>query len=286
MNNINLSSLKILNAVIEHKTAVEAAKILNISCSSISYTLKKLRQQTGQPLFKRTRYALVPDNYALELQKKYLEISALSEHRKEFIITTYSPIELLLGLYIQESTEDKLFLQFASMSDSAEQRLKNMRNRAVDIDIGDRLPEDNAIVCYPYLQSDMCVMVSENHSKIKSSFTADDWYRNHHITWLRGNDDISNIINDINLNRNIFEKRKIACESTSLLAMAHLCAYSDNIMMIPEIFTGALQKTFPVKTYKLPWDISLKFNCYIHYHREISKNPNTMILLKMFDGVF
>jgi DNA-binding transcriptional LysR family regulator len=286
MNNISLNSLKILNAVIEHRSAVDAAKALNVSCASISYTLKKIRQQTGYSLFKRTRYALIPDEHALELQKKYWEISALSTHRREFIITTYSPIELLLGLVLQETEKDDLLLRFSSMPDSAEQRLINLRNREVDIDIGSRLPEDNAIACYSYLQSEMCVMVSENHTTIKETLTEEDWYENLHITWSRGSNDFYDIINTSNLSKDIISKRKTACESTSLLAMAHLCAHSDHIMMIPQVFAAALQTVYPVKSYRLPWDISLYFSCCIHYHREISKNPNVASLLKIFDGVF
>jgi DNA-binding transcriptional LysR family regulator len=285
MKDIGLTGLKVVNAIIEHKKAQEAARVLGISPSSISYTLKKIRRETQADLFTRTQYGLKPDNYALELQKRYKEIQSLSENRREFIITTYSPVELLIGMHFQSLAQDSLSLQFQSMPDTTERRLKNLKHRSVDIDIGSQLPYDHAVVSCPYIMSGMCVMTSENHPSIKEMFTENDWYMNQHITWLRGNEDISDVIINMDNNRAIFEGRKIAFESTSLLAMAHLCAYSKNIMLLPEAFAPSLKKILPVKTFKLPWDIPLKFHCYIHYHREVGKNPNTERLIKLFDGL-
>lgn len=285
MKDIGLTALKIVNAIIEHKKAQDAARVLGISPSSISYTLNKIRRETQENLFTRTQYGLKPDKFALELQKRYKEIISLSENRREFIITTYSPVELLIGMHIQSLSQDTLSLQFQSMPDTVEQRLKNLRHRSVDIDIGSQLPYDNSVVSCPYLMSEMCVMTSENHTSIGEEFSENDWYTNQHITWLRSNDDMSDIIVNIDNNRAIFEGRKIACESTSLLAMAHLCAYSNNIMLLPDVFAPSLKKVLPLKTYKLPWDIPLKFHCYIHYHREVGKNPNTERLIKLFDGL-
>ncbi|MFK3659281.1 LysR family transcriptional regulator [Scandinavium sp. NPDC088450] len=285
MNNISLVALKVVDAVIEHKSAVAAGLKLNISPSSISYILKKLREETQQTLFIRTRWGLVPDRYALELQKKYREIRMLSDSRREYIVTTYSPVELLIGMRIQSLALDDIFLRFQGMPDTPEERLRNIRHRSVDIDIGSRLPTDNAIVSFPYLMSGMCVMVSKHHRSVGESFTKSDWYDNRHITWLRGNDDLSETIANLDKNREVFESRVIACESTSLLAMSHLCAYSDNIMLLPEIFAPSLENIFPVNTFPMPWDIPLQFRCHIHYHRETGRNPNTERLIKLFDDL-
>ncbi|MBB1200285.1 LysR family transcriptional regulator [Enterobacteriaceae bacterium 89] len=284
INNISLNSLKILNAVIEYYSVTEAAKELEISSSNISYALKKLRQQTGQPLFTRTRHGLIPDSYALALQKQYLNISALSEQRREFIITTYSPIELLLGIYLQTHSESIPFLKFCSLADSQEERLTNIRNRTVDVDIGERLPDDNAVVSFPCMTSEMCVVVSQHHSTLRDTFTLEDWHAQSHILWQKG-EVASPLRDDSLLNNPLPGKRKLACESSNLLAMAHLCAHSDNIMMIPEIFVSELQKLYPLKAFPLPWKDTPKFECFIHLHHGISKNPNTLNLRKLLNAV-
>ncbi|MCT4711104.1 LysR family transcriptional regulator [Enterobacteriaceae bacterium H11S18] len=285
MNNYNLSTLKIVNGIIEHKTAQKAASVLGMSNSSISYALKKLRHETGKQLFTRSKHGLVPDKNALELQKIYKEIQALSGNRREFIITTYPPVELLIGLHMQTLSHEDLLLQFQEIPGSAEQRLKNLRHRSVDIDIGSQLPMDNSIIRYPYLVSDMRVMVSKNHSTIQDTFTSRHWYENQHVIWLRDDDEISTLLEEMEKERTIFENRKVACESTSLPAMIYLCAYSDNIMLLPEVFVPSFEKIFPVKSFKMPWDINLKFEFYIHYHREINKDPNTEFLIRLFDGL-
>ncbi|WP_202308537.1 LysR family transcriptional regulator [Dryocola clanedunensis] len=285
MNNYNLNTLKIVDSIIEYKSAHKAANVLGMSNSSISYALKKLRHDTGKQFFTRSKHGLVPDNNALELQKIYKDIQMLSGNQREFIIATYSPVELLIGLHIQALSQEDLFLQFHEIQGSVEQRLKNLRHRSVDIDIGSQLPVDKSIIRYPCLVSDMCVMVSKNHSTIQDTFTSFHWYENQHVIWLRDNDEISDLLMDIEKDLAVFENRKIACESTSLFAMIHLCAYSDNIMLLPEVFVPSFEKIFPVKSFKMPWDINFKFEFYIHYHHEVSKNPNTEVLITLFDNL-
>lgn len=287
MNQINLQALKIVDAIIQHKTAGKAAQELGISSSSISYTLKKLRQQLGNPIFIRARHRLLPDEHALALQKKYHEIAALSEERRELIIATYTPVELLIGLQpnIMQSADGPP-LTFTRMPDCVETRMKNLRNRAVDIDIGGQLPDNNAIVCYPYLQSSFRVLAGKNHSTIKDSFTEKEWFENDHIAWLRGAGSAVNVVQGTDTGHEMFMGRKVTSSSSSLMAMANLCASSDTLMLIPEVFAAAFEQVYPVKTFALPWSVPLQFNCYLHFHREVGRNASAVKILRLFDSKF
>lgn len=284
-SNININHLKLVDALIEMKSACRVARAFNVTSSSISYRLKQLRQITGKQLFTRKQGQLLPDEHAHELQEQYRQISALSSQRSEFIISTYAPLEHLITLQINGSVgnNEDMFLQFSSMPDSGCERLDKLKNRAIDIDIGGILETDNSIVCYPYLFSAVCALVSSNHSTIKQSLKLSDWYENEHIGWSRGADYIENTVSG-DLQSEILTHRKIICESSNLLAMAHLCAHSESIMLIPEAFVAPLQELFPVKPLPLPERLTLKFHCYIHYHREISQNPNIARILRIFDG--
>jgi len=282
---INMSHLKLVDALIEMKSAGKVARAFNVTGSSISYRLKQLRQITGKQLFTRNQGQLEPDKYARELQEQYRQISALSGQRSEFIVTTYAPLEHLIALQINGSVgnNEDMFLQFSGMPDSGRERLNKLKHRAVDIDIGGKLENDNSIVCYPYLFSTICALASSNHSTIQQSLKLSDWYENEHIGWSRGTDYIENTVGG-DLQCEILTRRKIICESSNLLAMAHFCAHSDSIMLIPEAFVAPLQGLFPVKAWPLPERLTLKFHCYIHYHREISQNPNTARILRIFDS--
>lgn len=285
MNNMSLHELRIVDHIITYKFACKAALALNLTSPTISYALKKMRYKTGQKLFVSTKNGMIPDNYAIELQKRFKQLSFLNSARREFIITTYSPLELLIGLRIAEIPEQPVFLQFTSMPDTTEQRLMNLQQRFVDVDIGGPLPPNKSIMSLPYLVSEMCVMVSQHHSTIHDNFTIEDWQNNKHITWLHESDDVARVIQDLSYNSSLVSGRKITCESTNLLAMTALCASGEHIMIIPKIFCESIVKMFKVKFFNLPSGVLVKFGCHIHYHKENSKNKNIDNIIKLFDDV-
>ncbi|WP_159867131.1 MULTISPECIES: LysR family transcriptional regulator [unclassified Raoultella] len=277
MNKINLQKLKIVNAVIECESASKAATQLNISPSAISYTIKSLREYLGADIFIRTRSGLKPDDTAWALQERYREIVALNTSRKEFIIATYSLIELLLADSLHNMEDGTLF-HFITMDTCENERLSKLKQREVDIDIGGKLPDDISIISKKYLQSDTTILVSENHSSIHDKFTLADWHENTHLRWRRDLGSITSMINGMDPTDALILKRKISWESPNLLTMAYLCANSDSIMIIPQVFVAPLQNVFPLKSFAPPAGLEMQFECYIHYHRSLKMELDNLDL--------
>ncbi|MCS2160410.1 LysR family transcriptional regulator [Scandinavium sp. H11S7] len=268
MHTISLQKLKIINEVIECENAMKAASRLNISPSTISYTIKSLKEKLGTDIFIRTRFGLKPNETALALQARYRELNALNTSRKEYFIATYSLIELLLTESIQ-SRDDSTLFHFITMDASEEERLSKLKQREVDIDIGGKLPDDVALVSKKFLQSDMKILVSENHSTIDDNFTLSDWRNNSHLRWRRDLGSITSMIDGMDTENELIINREISWESPNLLTMAYLCSRGDSVMIVPDAFIGALQKIFPLKPFPLPNELNLKFECYIHHHRSL-----------------
>lgn len=282
MKEISLKKLKVVNALIECGSAVAAAKMLNISPSAISYTLKQLTVQLGVNPFVRKNNGLKPNEHAILLQEQYREIVALNTTRKKYIISTYSLIEFFLADYIN-SMIDGTLLHFITMDTGEEERLRKLQHREVDIDIGGKLPKDISIVSKRYLYSKMCIMVSANHTTIDESFTLDDWHNNKHLRWQRDLGSISSMLDSMNFRTPWFNNRKISWESPNLLTLAYLCSCSDNIIMIPEVFVESLKGMFPLKSFRSPEELDMKFECYIHYHRALETKVNSLDLHNIFD---
>lgn len=268
MNTISLQKLKIINAVIECESATKAALRLNISPSTISYTIKNLRKYLGANIFIRTKAGLKPDKTALALQKRYHDIMTFNSTRKEFIISTYSLIELLLADPVQSVKNNTLF-HFITMDACDHKRLSKLKQREVDIDIGGKLPDDISIISKCYLQSDTVILASKHHSSIKEHFTLADWRENTHLRWRRDLGSITSMINGMNAADELILNRKISWESPNLLTMAYLCANSDSIMIVPEVFVDQLKLLFPLKSFPPPQGLAMQFECYIHYHRAL-----------------
>lgn len=277
MHTISLQKLEIINEIIECRSAKQAAIRLNISSSSISYMLKCLKKQLGTAIFIRTKAGLMPNETALALQQRYRELNFLNTSRKEYFIATYSLIELLLTKSIHSRKGGALF-HFRTMDVSDAERLSKLKQREVDIDIGGKLPDDIALVSKKFLQSDVKILVSQNHSSIHNIFTLSDWRNNNHLRWRRDFGSITSMINGLNKKDELIHNRNISWESPNLLTMAYLCSQSDSIMLVPEVFVDALKEIFPVKTFPLPGNLDLKFECYIHHHRSLKVELNDIDL--------
>lgn len=277
MNEINLRQLKIINTLIEYQSAVKAAQVLNISPSAISYSLNQLKKQTGKELFIRTRSGLRPNSHAFELQAKFKEVVQLNSRKNEYVIATYSLIEVLLAEYLHGG-EDSL-MHFVTMGSGEEERLRKLKHREVDIDIGGKLPDDRSIMSRHFVKSDISIIVSENHPNIKEVFTLDDWRENEHLSWQRGIGSIIGMAD--NVEPSLLNERKIAWTSPNLLSLAWHCSISDYVMIMPHIFVPYMQKRFPVKSFSPPPELQMTFDCYLHYHLAMEDKISTLPLQNM-----
>ncbi|MCT4706872.1 LysR family transcriptional regulator [Enterobacteriaceae bacterium H11S18] len=286
MDDLNIKQLAIINAVIECKSAALAAQKLNISPSAISYTLNQARKITGMKLFTRTAKGLTANPEVFELQKQYQQISSLNSSRSDFIITTYSPIEMILSqhLYKVMNHSETTSLRFITMDCNEENRLVKLKHREVDIDIGGKLPDDKSIICVHYLHSEVCVVVNAAHPTIGNSFSLADWQQNQHLRWRRDEGSIADILDGLKSSETLMMDRDIAYESANLLTLAAICSQSPYIMLIPKIFLPSLKKIFPLKHFDLPDGHSLTFDCYIHYHRSMAANINQLALHDAFES--
>ncbi|TNV20565.1 LysR family transcriptional regulator [Buttiauxella sp. B2] len=267
-DDLTVKELKVVNSLIELKRASLAAESLGISSSAISYILKKIRLKTGDKLFNLTRKGFIPEPHAYVLQERYHNLSALGGGFDKMVVTTYSPLELLLSWYFSSLPEgvNNIITYFQTMDLSEDGRLTRLRRREVDIDIGGMLPEGASIHRSHFLHSKFCVMTRKDHSTIKNKFTKCDWENNSHLLWQRNSGTTNNYIQGYEPANMLLKQRNIVCESANLLTLVQLCSASDHIMIMPEIFIKPLASIFPLKSFDLPNGLEMEFNCYIHYH--------------------
>jgi DNA-binding transcriptional LysR family regulator len=286
MSGISIKQLEIINALIECGNGRRASEQLGISPSTISGALKSVRRNTGKVLFVRSQMELIPDRDALELQKKYLQITSLSDSRRRFVVTTYAPLELLICLYFNRVRDHKeTFLHFIPGASTDEERIRQLTHREVDIDIGSKLPKEKGIASVLFSQCRLCIMVSNKHSSIKDIFTLKDWKDNDHLRWLNDKQIAMEYLDGDVLTSELFTQRRVVCESANLLTMTYICAHSESIMLIPQIFAKQLMSQLPVKILALPDELAMTFSCYIHYHHETGNHPNIQNFFELLNQV-
>jgi DNA-binding transcriptional LysR family regulator len=280
----NLKQLKIIDALIECGNGTRAAAKLNVSAATISYTMGQLRKKHDQVLFTRNRGKLIPSAIALELQAQYQELTLLNSERKELIISTDAIIEFVLGqnMPIESNETDVCSMRFINMEATTEERLRKLRSRIVDIDIGGKLPDDSSITCAKFIESDICVVVNKNHSFIQDEMTREQWFQCGHTRWIRDNDTVTSMVEGLDFNDALFAHRVICYESMNLLSLAYICSRSEYIMLIPRAFVAPLSQFYQIKAVKPPEGVPMKFECFYHYHHSMHARVKSLSLSNMF----
>ncbi|MFG6653139.1 LysR family transcriptional regulator [Scandinavium sp. M-37] len=280
---IELKLLKIINTLVICGSVKTTAKILNLSPAAISYSLKKLREITGEHLFIRTRTGMKPNSTAYELSQRYqkhfaadFECDTLDNHQTstELTILTYSPIEMLLSTSIanleQKSHHDRyVFLPYTT---NASERLDNLINKSAYIDIGSELPQDSAVSKLKLFTSDISILAGINNHDLPDVLTLKDMYQLKHALWSSLGDYYCESMNVSAEVIKYIQEREIAVVSSSIINMVEFCSRSECIMLIPDVFTPLFTRTFPVKSLQLPAELHMKHDCYIHFNNRVSEN--------------
>ncbi len=85
---VDLNLIRTFVTIYETGSVSAAAERLHVSQPSISYTLKRLRDLLGEPLFKRTRDGMIPTFFATQLYEKFrnavAEIEGAIESTRKF----------------------------------------------------------------------------------------------------------------------------------------------------------------------------------------------------------
>lgn len=118
LRNIDLNLLTIFEAVYIHKGIVNAARILNLTPSAISQSIKKLRAIFPDPLFIRRGHGVVPTSYATHLHEYIsqglesilgaLDLTGIYDKHRTITIGTSPSIGVVVMPIIYQVIKEKL----------------------------------------------------------------------------------------------------------------------------------------------------------------------------------
>ncbi|MCT4707719.1 LysR family transcriptional regulator [Enterobacteriaceae bacterium H11S18] len=289
---IDLKLLKIIHTVVTTGSVTEAARKLKQSAGNISYQLGKARELTGVYLFIRTRNGMKPDSTALELSQRYqqfidsnIAVQDLSSYpqQKSLSINTFSLLEMMLANNVCNSkNSDTLFRYiFNSYVSNPEERLLRLRKKDVHIDIGNKLPADEAITTVKLFTSNVHVLVGSQNLPVDGSLSMQELRSSRYVIWSAIPDYYSDSMEGAVRTSQFIQSQDVAVVSGSMINMVSLCANSRYIMLIPNIFAPMLERNFQVKCMPLPPELDIRYDCYLHYSAQLDREP---WLLKSIHG--
>ncbi|MFK3659282.1 LysR family transcriptional regulator [Scandinavium sp. NPDC088450] len=273
---IDLKLLKVIHTIVTTGTVTEAARTLKQSAGNISYQLSKARELTGAHLFIRTREGMKPDATALELSERYrqfeerdglsLELPTEDVIRSALHINTYSLLEMMLAISACDAQKKDTSLRyiFHSYISAPEERLTRLRNKTVDIDIGNKLPVDPSVTAIKLFTSNVSVLRGQ-HNQQQEPLNMELLCSARHAIWSALPDYYAASVEGAMTMSSFMHSRDIAVVSGSMINMVSLCACSQYVMLIPEFFSSMIEKNFSVKCLPTPDELDIRYDCYLHY---------------------
>lgn len=291
---LDMKVLKAIHVLSTCGSVTRAAEILQVTPGAVSYLINKARKTTGSALFFRTRTGMEPNTLAKELSQRYQNInhelntsdSNNGYASRSIVVSTYSLAELILSHAALNSASTLPMLHFQPQHESENERLIKLRNKEVDIDIGTRLPVDRSIVQIKFIVSDTGVLLSKEHPTIKDSITLEQWQNSRHAIWARGMYFFSDDITKTNQFNELFRDQSLSLVASSSLSVATLCALSDLVILMPKIVGNKLEKILPVKWLPAPDELTMHYECFLHYHHSHVDNNNLSELITFFQQAF
>ncbi|MGR7122216.1 LysR family transcriptional regulator [Klebsiella aerogenes] len=287
IDTLDIKALRVIHVMTTSGSVTKTAELLNVSPGAISYMLNKARQATGCSLFSRTHSGMVPDNTAKQLSQRYINITkelheyngVVSLENRTVTLSTYSLLELMIAESLSNKATFPVMLEFSMPEIDNETRLRRLRSKEVDIDIGTRLESDRSIVQTRLFSSSLSVFMSRNNPKANGPFTLEDWLEADHVRWSRRTDFICDDYNHANRFHNIMERKNVSMISSDSLNMAMLCAFTNHVMLMPDKLSKFLIKYLPIVSLPPPPELNMRFDCYLHYHHSLSRDMTLKSIL-------
>lgn len=270
--------LRVIHELVSSGNATQAAQVLGVSPSTISYKLKKARTITGAHLFIRTRSGMKPDAVAKELSSRYQSIMNTQSHtqnsRDAVTITAQSHIELVLSHAHDELVESTapMRFNFTPSPGSTVERIESLKNGNVDLDIGSRLSGDSLIGQIKLFSSGYSVLV--NRDSTANQLTLEDWNQGNHAVYSGQSGYYCNDAEASIAARKYVDKRKASLTSANIISMAAHCANSDCMMLMPDYCVPALTNIFHLKPLSLPSELGIGQDTYLNFNKAMMNDEN------------
>lgn len=271
-----------------------AAEKLNMSSSSVSQSLNKLRQRLSDPLFVRDGQKLVPTTTAIKfhllignelgsLVDKILNFTSNSEHSR-FVIysSTYAAQRILPDLCAAlDNSELKCNIEHISADSALNSGEDILAHRKADIVFDTQPYYAFSTVTKKYLSDKIIAVSSNKHPRVNEVLTK-EIMKNEPSTFLN-----VKTLGLLRTQRKIMEylgERDFNFESSSIMVNASVSAKSDKISLIPEWFYAEIGESLGLKKLTCDFDFD-PVDHYIAYNKSMLSNTNFVRLLEVMESI-
>jgi DNA-binding transcriptional LysR family regulator len=295
MTNIDLRLLTIITELQRTRSVSQTAENLELSQSTVSMSLARLRKHFNDPLFVRTSSGMEPTPHAAELidllsHAETLLATAL-EHHVVFHAATSDRIFHLCSTDIAKVTMlPKLMNRLKTLAPSVRVELREMSDKTsellesgeLDLAVG-FVPPLGAGFCQQRLFAERFVcVVRADHPRIANFLSLDQFQDEVHLaitTSGTGHGIVEKAIEEKHIRRNI------GLRVPGFLGIAGIITSTDCLAIVPEQLGDMLASSAAIKLLELPFQVPAYYVMQ-HWHERYTHDPAIKWLRAVFAELF
>ena len=259
----DLNLLRVFIAVCQLKSFTKAAAALDLTQSSVSNAINRLKIQLGEELFIRVGRGIQPTSYALQLliqlESSMLNIDAVLQSsaqfdpqhsQRTFYVYSLDAIIHMLQPKVDALLKDaQVNIVFREFSGDVTSASEDIRNEKVDLLLDICQLNENALTCEKVNQEHLSCIASVAHPRIQGEISRSAFFLEKHafLNLRRFNLALVDFITT-----EILPPRQMYSEHASIMSMLTTIAGSDAIGTAPTSYVRRYQSLLGLQILPLP----------------------------------
>jgi DNA-binding transcriptional LysR family regulator len=295
VTNIDLKLLSVIGELHRTRSVSQAAEHLEVSQSTVSMSLAKLRKHFNDPLFVRTSAGMEPTPHASELihmlQKAEILLQSALEHHVVFDPRASDRVFRLHSTDIAQVTLlPKLMRRLKSVAPSVGIHLGRisadtaqlLESGETDLAVGFILPMGAGFCQQRLFKERFVCAVRQDHPRINGTITVKQFEAETHLaiaTTGTGHGIVEKTLEAKKIRRNV------GLTIPSFLGIVSILANTDYVVTLPEQLGRHLASAGHIKALPLPFEVPPYFIMQ-HWHERYSQDPANRWLRTVMADLF
>ncbi|GIU37382.1 LysR family transcriptional regulator [Shewanella schlegeliana] len=279
----DLNLFRIFTAVYRTSSFSRAAEELDLTQSSVSNAIARLKFSVGEELFIRVGRGVKPTASAMNLYQQLaipvseIELVASSfelfdasiSERTFYVYASESAIQLLQGLVEQALEELSINIVFREPPLIEEELQMELQLEKVDLALDIWLPESSSFKSQKVMQDKLVCVARKDHPRITGAITQEQYFSEKHIIFKMRRYNLS--VADL-LTKHVLPARQMHSEQSSILSMMAVASKSDALAIASKSYTDEYAELFGLQVFDLPFDVE-PIEYYMVWSHKLEQNP-------------
>ncbi|MCG9730432.1 LysR family transcriptional regulator [Shewanella sp. Isolate13] len=289
----DLNLFRIFTAVYRTSSFSRAAEELDLTQSSVSNAIARLKLSVGEELFIRVGRGVKPTASAMNLYQQLASpvseieqvassfevFEASTSERTFYVYASESAILLLQGVVEHLLETLSISIVFREPPLIEEELQMDLQLEKVDLALDIWLPESSSFKSEKVMKDKLVCVARKNHPRIKGAITQEQYFNEKHIIFKmrRGNLSVADL-----LTKQVLPARKMHSEQSSILSMMALASKSDALAIASKSYSDEYAQMFGLQVFELPFAVE-PIEYHMVWSHKLQQNPANLWLRKLLN---